>query len=556
MSEKETELDRIITLLMDYPKGLTIDEVSRLLTISRATAAKYLNGMVVSGQAELRELGRAKLFYLTQRLPLTNLLSLASDLILILDNELFIQEMNDPFLEIFDLTRADLKGFRIEHTLLASYFSDGHMKAFKEALDGLTSSFELNVPIQEEQRYFRMKVIPLIFEKGDHGVGILLEDITPMKKYQQELEEEVRLRTEALVKSNDALQREMLEHKEARITLARNEARLRKAEEVAEFGNVEIYIETGTAILSRGAQVLLGIPQTESTLSHIVSLVLDEYRPTVDGALQKLRAESAPIHQNFRIRRPNDQEIITLQSIAEFDRKQNTIFIVIHDISERMRAEDAVRRATKQIVLLNSVTRHDILNQLNALALHIAYRKKKTEDATVLEQLEKEKQITETIRHQIVFTRDYQNIGLEPPQWTNVAKMISKVLATKERHGIRIAINTGNLEVFSDLLIEKVYFNLVDNAIRHGERVTQINFGYQMSEQGLILFCEDDGVGVPEEDKTKIFERAFGSNTGYGLFLVREILSITGFTIRECGVYGKGARFEILIPNGSYRFAS
>jgi hypothetical protein len=56
------------------------------------------------------------------------------------------------------------------------------------------------------------------------------------------------------------------------------------------------------------------------------------------------------------------------------------------------------------------------------------------------------------------------------------------------------------------------------------------------------------------EDKERIFELGFGKNTGYGLFLVREVLSITGFSIRETGEEGKGARFEISIPPGMYRY--
>jgi signal transduction histidine kinase len=67
------------------------------------------------------------------------------------------------------------------------------------------------------------------------------------------------------------------------------------------------------------------------------------------------------------------------------------------------------------------------------------------------------------------------------------------------------------------------------------------------------VICEDNGVGVPEEEKEKIFQREFGKHTGYGLFLAREILGITGFFIRETGIPGKGARFEILIPEGSFR---
>ncbi len=65
--------------------------------------------------------------------------------------------------------------------------------------------------------------------------------------------------------------------------------------------------------------------------------------------------------------------------------------------------------------------------------------------------------------------------------------------------------------------------------------------------------CEDDGEGVPADEKEKIFERGFGKNTGLGLFISREILDITGITIRETGVPGKGARFEMAVPKGTYR---
>ena len=68
------------------------------------------------------------------------------------------------------------------------------------------------------------------------------------------------------------------------------------------------------------------------------------------------------------------------------------------------------------------------------------------------------------------------------------------------------------------------------------------------------IVWEDNGVGVPHEHKNQIFERGFGSHTGLGLFLVREILSITGITIRETGIPGEGARFEIVAPENGVRF--
>ena len=65
--------------------------------------------------------------------------------------------------------------------------------------------------------------------------------------------------------------------------------------------------------------------------------------------------------------------------------------------------------------------------------------------------------------------------------------------------------------------------------------------------------CEDDGVGIADEEKDRIFEHQYGKHTGIGLFLSHEILSITGLSIRECGEEGKGARFEIIVPEGKYR---
>jgi signal transduction histidine kinase len=69
-----------------------------------------------------------------------------------------------------------------------------------------------------------------------------------------------------------------------------------------------------------------------------------------------------------------------------------------------------------------------------------------------------------------------------------------------------------------------------------------------------VLYVEDDGSGIPASDKERIFQRGFGKHTGLGLFLVREILGITGITIRETGEPGKGAQFEITVPAGDCRF--
>jgi signal transduction histidine kinase len=84
--------------------------------------------------------------------------------------------------------------------------------------------------------------------------------------------------------------------------------------------------------------------------------------------------------------------------------------------------------------------------------------------------------------------------------------------------------------------------------------MTAIRLTSRETGAGLVVVCEDNGAGIATEDKARLFEQGYGKHTGLGLFLSREILSITGITITENGEPGKGARFEMVVPKGAYRF--
>jgi len=111
------------------------------------------------------------------------------------------------------------------------------------------------------------------------------------------------------------------------------------------------------------------------------------------------------------------------------------------------------------------------------------------------------------------------------------------------------------LEVFSNPMLSKVFMNLVDNSIRHGGNATDLWIECAEDPGGLTIAFNDNGVGIPSADKERIFDRGYGKNTGLGLFLVREVLKFTNISIVENGSEGQGARFELKVPPGSYRFA-
>jgi PAS domain S-box-containing protein len=223
------------------------------------------------------------------------------------------------------------------------------------------------------------------------------------------------------------------------------------------------------------------------------------------------------------------------------------------EIQERKRFEAAIQLANRKLNTLSSITRHDILNQITAIVMYLSLAEETVTDPEVAGHLKKIEQVTDLIQKQIRFTRDYQNIGENAPQWQDVAQTIDHAVAGLDLKGIRIEKDLGAIEIFADFLLEKVFYNLAENSVRHGEKVTVIRFSYRKDGDELILLCEDDGIGIPEVAKERIFKREYYRNTGYGLFLSGEILSITGLTIKETGVPGTGARFEIHVPKGAFQ---
>jgi PAS domain S-box-containing protein len=228
---------------------------------------------------------------------------------------------------------------------------------------------------------------------------------------------------------------------------------------------------------------------------------------------------------------------------------------IIHDITVLRKAEDALRMANKKLTLLSGITRHDIKNQLMALKSFIYLSKDNLDNPGQLAgYLNKEAMIADTIERQINFTHDYENLGVKSPAWQNIDAIVNSAVSQHPLREIRIETVCPGVEIYADPLLEKVFFNLIDNALKYGgQNLTSIRITSEVVQNGLVISVRDDGGGIPADDKKKLFERGFGHHTGLGLFLSREILSITGITITETGEPGKGARFEILVPNGGYR---
>jgi PAS domain S-box-containing protein len=230
--------------------------------------------------------------------------------------------------------------------------------------------------------------------------------------------------------------------------------------------------------------------------------------------------------------------------------------LVLMDITDRTRADEVLQQVIKKLTLLSGITRHEINNQLIALDGYLSIIENKLREPTLDEYFQKTTHAVQRISAMIEFTKEYEKIGINTPVWHDCRTLIGTEGQQAPLGQIMLKNDLPiSAEIFADPLVSLVIYNLFDNAVRYGGKITTIRVSFEILGGDRTIIFEDDGVGVSGADKEKIFEFGFGKNTGMGLFLAREVLGITGITIRETGEPGKGARFEIRVPEGMWHSA-
>jgi len=218
-----------------------------------------------------------------------------------------------------------------------------------------------------------------------------------------------------------------------------------------------------------------------------------------------------------------------------------------------VRLEEELALAKKKVQIVGSTTRHDILNQMTAIMGYNELLLTMVQDQNIRNFLEIEQRASDKIRRIFAFSKVFQLMGTEPPRWQKIGALVRLACDELDLGKVAIHDETGDTSLFTEPQIFKVFSYLFDNAIRHGKKTTEIRLELRRDGPDPVLIIQDDGEGIPAENKEKIFERGFGKYTGWGLFVAREILAVNSLTIRETGTAGEGARFEITIPEDRIR---
>lgn len=239
-----------------------------------------------------------------------------------------------------------------------------------------------------------------------------------------------------------------------------------------------------------------------------------------------------------------------------YDPEDKRFRIYAHEITTRAFEASALEQANRKLNLLSSITRHDIKNKLTGVMGYLELARGSTRDPEMIEYLSRAEISATAIKQQIEFTKEYENLGVKTPVWQDVSLILDGAVKLLERGAVSVKDEISGLEIYADPMLSKVLYCLLENALKHGDRITTIRVHGSPVQAGYLLVVEDNGVGVKSELKEKIFNKNVGKGEGFGLFLAREILSITGITLAETGDPGAGARFEISVPIGKFHVKS
>ncbi len=246
-------------------------------------------------------------------------------------------------------------------------------------------------------------------------------------------------------------------------------------------------------------------------------------------------------------------------SALKLDKKWHSLGIV-RDISKRKKWEKELEEEHEKVKIINeklwvvgNLTRHDVRNKLCAVSGN-AYliKSKHPNQKDIVERITRIEQAVKEIEAIFDFTKIYERLGVEKLSLIDVGQKIDEALMFfSQTSNVKVINDCRGLRLLADSLLRQLFYNLIDNSIKHGEYVTKIRIYFERSTPDkLKLIYEDNGKGILDSDRQKLFSKGFSTagSSGYGLYLIKKITEIYGWDIQKQGSKEKGVKFVISIP--------
>ena len=307
---------------------------------------------------------------------------------------------------------------------------------------------------------------------------------------------------------------------------------------------------------------LFGYTLDEVKGKHINDIVVPKEKIREAVAFDEKASKGETYHEDT-VRKRKDGRLVPVALSAAPIIVENQVIghiAAYKDISQLKKAEDELTEMLQKLDKMNEklrvvggLTRHDVRNKLSTVTGNAYLLKKQLAgNSEVLDKLgDMEKAVQQTVKI-FDFAKAYEMLGAEELVYNDVEKTVNEAISLfANRNNIKVINDCHGLTILADSLLRQLFYNLIDNSLKYGQKTARIRVYYEKTGQdSLKLVYEDDGIGIPVAEKPKLFKEGYstGGSTGYGLYLIKKIVEVYGWTIQETGTPGKGARFTMVIP--------
>jgi PAS domain S-box-containing protein len=437
-----------------------------------------------------------------------------------LDHEFKILAANTRFCQLFGYSIEEIKNRKIDETIVPNEMIKEAERLNQDAKNGYASFYTVRKRKNGPLIPVAISAVPVVFEDKLSGYIGSYKDISDAKKAQEEMEES-RKHFEMLFNlMADPVAIVDGRGKILEIT--------QKAEEITGFKREELV----------GKNFLRTKIATTKTKAIMIKNLT---KRILGGHIEPYEVE---------ILTKDKRKLLYEINAARIEYKGKPAdLVVFRDISIRKKLEEKLR-------VVGGLTRHDVRNKLCAIRGNIyLLRKTLVGNAEALERLSNMDAAVRQVERILEFAGTYEKLGVEKLAWLDVGKAVDEATSLfSDLKSVKVINQCKGTMLLADSLLRQMFYNLIDNSLKYGEKSQTIRiYCRRLGEDELELIYEDDGIGIPSEIRKHLFTEGAGRGSGYGLFMIKRICEVYGWTITENGKPNRGVRFTVKIPAGKHR---
>lgn len=455
-----------------------------------------------------------------------NLFENASDAILVLDPEGKIMSCN-KLVSVYGYDQNGLIG-KTMFSFVSKKYWPLMGKHRMDALQGKTVQGEIEVDTKKGKVFAEYRANPITRGGEIVGIQMILRDITERKTREASIQES-KQKFEGLFVGNP---------------------------EAAVYVNPEFRISN---INPRFTEIF-GYTLDDVEGKTLVETILPQNKVD-EGKMLDEKAKEGYVYHHDTVRKRKDGSLVEVSISAapvSVDGEQKGYVGIYKDISELKSAERAMKQMMEKVALVNEklrvvgrLTRHDVRNKLVAVTGNVFLAKKRLpEENEALEHLNEIDAAVKSVERIFEFAKTYEMLGIEELAYIDVEKIFGEAISLfTDLRKVKVTNDCDGLTVLADSMLRQLFYNLIDNSFRYGEKIARIRVHYNvLGGDQVNLIYEDDGVGIPDEMRQHLFKEGYGRGTGYGLYMIKRTCEVYGWSIQETGKQGRGAQFTITIP--------